>query len=220
MILGASTTAYYLAKALLAGGHTVKIIEKDIEKCRKISDELPNAIVICGDGAQQELLLEEGIAGADAFVSLTGIDEENILISIFAASQNVPKVITKVNRAELAAMAEKLGLDTVVSPKKVVSALVCRHARAIKNSLGSNVEKLYKLCDGKAEALEFKVNNDFEYQQIALKDMKIKKNVLVAGIIRNKKPFIPSGNDCILAGDRVVVLSTGHQMNDLSDILR
>jgi len=220
MLLGASTTTHYLAKSLLASGHTVKIIEKDLEKCRKVSEELPNAIVICGDGAQQELLLEEGIASTDAFVSLTGIDEENILISIFASSQNVPKVITKVNRSELASMAQKLGLDTVVSPKKVVSELISRHARAIQNSLGSNVERLYKLCDGKAEALEFKVKSDFEYQNIPLKDMKFKSNVLIAGIIRHKKPFIPSGNDAIYAGDRVIVLSAGHQMDDLSDIIR
>lgn len=220
IILGASTTAHYLAKSLLAGGHTVKIIEKDMEKCKKISDELPNAIVICGDGAQQELLMEEGISSTDAFVSLTGIDEENILISIFASSQGVPKVITKVNRPELASMATKLGLDTVVSPKKVVSELITRHARAIQNSLGSNVERLYKLCDGKAEALEFKIKQDFEYQNIPLKDMKLKKNALVAGIIRHKRPFIPSGDDCFMPGDRVIILSAGHQMDDLSDIIR
>lgn len=220
MILGASTTAHYLAKSLLSSGHTVKIIEKDREKCQKVSDELPGATVICGDGAQQELLLEEGITTTDAFVSLTGIDEENILISIFANAQNVPKVITKVNRGELASMAEKLGLDTIVSPKKVVSELISRHARAIENSLGSNVERLYKLVDGKVEALEFKVRSDFEYQQVPLKDMRLKPNTLVAGIIRNKRPLIPSGNDFIIAGDRVVVLSAGHQMNDLSDIIR
>jgi len=220
MILGASTTAYYLAKALLASGHTVKIIDKDRERCEEISNKLPGAIIIFGDGAQQELLLEEGISSTDAFISLTGIDEENILISIFANTQNVPKVITKVNRSELASMAERLGLDTIVSPKKVVSDILSRHARAIENSLGSNVEKLYKLLDGKAEALEFKVQNDFMYQQIPLKDMKLKSNTLIAGIIRNKKPFIPSGNDFILAGDRVVVLSAGHQMNDLADIIR
>ncbi|MBQ8868324.1 MAG: Trk system potassium transporter TrkA [Oscillospiraceae bacterium] len=220
MILGASTTAYYLAKSLLATGHTVKIIDKDRERCEEISSQLPEAIVIYGDGAQQELLLEEGIATTDAFVSLTGIDEENILISIFANSLNVSKVITKVNRGELSTMAEKLGLETIVSPKKVVSDILSRHARAIQNSLGSNVERLYKLVDGRAEALEFKVTPDFEYQEVLLRDMKLKPNTLIAGIIRNKKPFIPSGNDFIMAGDRVVVLTAGQQMNDLSDIIR
>lgn len=219
MILGASTTAYYLARALLATGHTVKIIDKDRKRCEEISSELPDAIVIHGDGASQDLLLEEGIGAVDAFVSLTGIDEENILISIFANSLNVPKVITKVNRAELSSMAEKLGLETIVSPKKVVSDILSRHARAIQNSLGSKVERLYKLVDGRAEALEFNVNAEFEYQNIPLRDMKIKRNTLVAGIIRNKKPFIPSGNDVILAGDRVVVLTTGQTMDDLSDII-
>ncbi len=219
MILGASRTSYYLAKLLLASGNPVKIIERDREKCEQFAEALSGAIIIQGDGAQQELLLEEGITSTDAFVALTGIDEENILISFFAKAQNVPKVISKVNRGELASMAEKLGLDTIVSPKTVVSDLLSRYARALENSLGSNVETLYKLVEGKAEAIEFIVKDDFIHQNIPLRSLKIKKNVLVAGIIRNRKAIIPGGNDFILAGDHVVVLAADHQMNDLSDIL-
>lgn len=219
MILGASTTAYYLAKMLLASGNPVKIIEKDRAKCEEFSELLDGAVIIEGDGATQELLLEEGITSTDAFVALTGMDEENILISFFAASQNVPKVISKVNRSELANMAEKLGLDTIVSPRSVVLDIISRYARALENSLGSNVETLYKLMDGKAEALEFIVKEDFEHQNIPLRSLRLKKNVLVAGILRNRKAIIPGGDDVILAGDHIVVLAAGHLMNDLSDIL-
>ncbi len=219
IILGASRTAYYLAKRLLAGGHNVKIIERDRKRCEEVSNALPGAVVICGDGAQQELLMEEGLSMSDAFVSLTGMDEENILISIFASSQNVPKVIAKVSRPELTAMAENLGLECTVSPRMIISDVISTYARALRNSLGSNVETLYKLMDGKAEALEFKVQSDFAYSKIPLKDMSLKQNTLVAGIIRKKKIMIPSGNDTIEAGDRVVVITSGHRMQDLSDIV-
>ncbi len=222
MILGASTTAYYLSKMLLRSGSDVTIIEKDQSRCNHFAEILPNAVIINGDGAKQEVLMEEGIASADAFASLTGMDEENILISIFAQSQNVPRVVAKVNRNELAAMAEKLGLDSIVSPKKAVSNVVTRYARALQNSLGSNVETMYKLMDGSVEALEFNVQADFKSQHIPIKNMKLKNDVLIAGIIRKRKAFVPTGDDEILAGDRIVVIakSDGQKMNDLSDILR
>ncbi|MBR4071613.1 MAG: Trk system potassium transporter TrkA [Clostridia bacterium] len=220
IILGGSKTAFYLTKRLLAGGHDVKIIERNRQRCEEISNALPGAVVICGDGAQQELLLEEGLSQSDAFVALTGMDEENILISIFASSQNVSKVIAKVSRNELLSMAENLGLECTVSPRMIISDVISTYARALQNSLGSNVETLYKLMDGKAEALEFKVQNDFKYVKIPLKDMELKQNILVAGIIRGKKILIPSGNDTIEAGDRVVVLAAGQRLHDLSDIIR
>ncbi|MBQ8794289.1 MAG: NAD-binding protein, partial [Clostridia bacterium] len=157
----------------------------------------------------------------DAFTALTGIDEENILISFFAQSQNVPRVVAKVNRNELASMAEKLGLDSIVSPKKAAANVVTRYARALQNSLGSNVETMYKLMDGSVEALEFNVQSDFKAQHIPLKEMKLKKDVLIAGIIRKRKAFVPTGNDEIIAGDKVVIIakSDDQKMNDLSDIL-
>ncbi len=220
MILGASRTAYYLAKMLIASGNDVKIIEKDEERCRQISDELPEAVVIHGDGAEQELLFEEGLGSADAFVALTGIDEENILISFFAKSRKVPKVITKVNRGELADMAVRLGIPSVVSPKKSVSEILTRYARALKNSLGSNVETLYKLMDSSVEALEFRVSEDFIGLRIPLKAMKFKPDLIIAGIIRRRRPMIPSGEDVILPGDKVVVVAAGQKLVDLSDILR
>ena len=219
MILGASRTAYYLAKLLTGSGNSVKIIEKDRERCEEFCNSLPGAVVICGDGAEPELLLEEGLGSVDAFVALTGMDEENILLSFFANAQNVPKVIPKVNRNELSSMAEKLGLDSMVSPQKMVSDVLTRYARALQNSLGSNVETLYKIMDGKAEALEFNVQPDFRFLEVPLKEMKLKDNVLVAGIVRGRKTIIPVGDDVIRSGDRVIVLSTEHRLHDLSDII-
>ena len=219
MILGASRMGYYLARMLLASGTNVKIIDRDHQRCQEISEKLPGAVVICGDGAQQELLLEEGICSMDAFISLTGMDEENILISFFASSQGVPKVISKVNRDELRFIAEKLGLDTLISSRSVSSNVLSRYARALQNSLGSNVETLYKLMDGKAEALEFRVQADFPMTNVPLKDMRLKSGILIAGIIRNRRTIIPSGVDVIQSGDRVIVLSAASGMHDLSDIL-
>lgn len=219
MILGASRTTYYLAKLLSNIGTNVKILDRDENRCRLFSEALPKTVVIHGDGAQQELLLEEGIRSTDAFVSLTGMDEENILISIFALSQDVPKVISKVNRNELAAMAQKLGLDCIVSPHKIISNIVVRYARALQNSMGSNVETLYKLMDGQAEALEFNVRPESRLVNIPLKNLKLKKNILIAGIIRERKSIIPTGDDVILPGDHVVVLAANRRLQDLSDIL-
>lgn len=221
MILGGSKIAYYLAKMLTASGNGVKIIEKAHEKCEELSESLDKAVIIEGDGAQQELLLEEGLKTLDAFVALTGIDEENILISIFAANQKVPTVISKINRNELAGMAARLGLDCIISPKKIVSDVIVRYARALENSRGSNVETLYNIMDDKAEVLEFNVKSDFKQVNIPLRDLTLKKNILIAGIIRDRKPIIPAGDDFIMKNDKViVVVGSDQRLNDLSDIVK
>ncbi len=219
IILGGSRTAFYLAKMLTKIGNTPKIIELDPKRCEELCEELPKAVIINGDGAEQELLKEEGIENADAFVSLTGMDEENILISIFASKQNVPKVITKINRKEMVTMAEGLGLDCIVSPQDMVTDILVRYARALENSLGSNVETLYKIMDGKAEAGEFNVSQSSALVGIPLKDLSFKKNIIIAGIIRGRKTLIPGGDDSILAGDKVVVFAANQRLNDLDDIL-
>ena len=222
MVLGATTTSYYLSKMLLRSGSEVTVIDKDINRCNQFAELLPNAVIINGDGAQQDVLMEEGIDSVDAFASLTGMDEENILISFFAQSQNVSRVVAKVNRNELAAMAEKLGLDSIVSPKKAATNIITSYARALQNTLGSNVETMYKLMDGSVEALEFNVQADFKGQHIPLKDMQLKNNVLIAGIIRKRKAFVPTGDDEIVVGDKIIVIAkaTEQKMNDLADILR
>ncbi len=218
MLLGATRTSYYLAKLLLAAGNSVKIIDADRERCKEFSVSLPGAVIINGDPARQELLLEEGIGGVDAVVALTGMDEENILLSYFATMQNVPKVIAKVNRNEFLPTAARLGIESVASQIRTVADVVVRYARALENSVGSKVETLYKLMNGNAEALEFAVNSDSKVIKIPLKDLPTKRNVLIAGIIRGRKTIIPSGDDMIMPGDRVVVISSGIRLNDLSDI--
>ncbi|MBR6708048.1 MAG: Trk system potassium transporter TrkA [Clostridia bacterium] len=219
MILGASRIAYYLAKRLLTGGTSVKIIEKNIDRCNEFCNALPDVMMIHGDGAKQEVLLEEGLESVDAFVALTGSDEENILISIYAAQQKVPKVISKVNRAELASLAERIGLDCIVMPRNIISGVLSRYARALQNSEGSNVESLYKIMDNRAEALEFHVTADFPYSGIPLKELGTRPGILIAAIIRGRKTIIPSGDDSIAPGDKVIVLAANCTLGDLADIV-
>ncbi|MBQ9747125.1 MAG: Trk system potassium transporter TrkA [Clostridia bacterium] len=219
MILGGSRVAYYLAQMLLDIGTAVKIIDSDEKICESLGDDLPRAVVICGDGSEQELLLEEGILAADAFVALTGSDETNILVSMFATMNGVKKVIAKVNRDEITPMAEKLGLDSIFSPRKIVSDVVLSYASALQNSKGSNIETLYKIMDDKVEALEFNVRADAKCIGIPLKDLCIRKNTLIIGIIRGREAITPSGSTKILSGDRVMVISANKGLRDLSDIL-
>lgn len=219
MILGGSRTAYYLAKMLLSTGSDVTIIDKDSKVCQKLSEALPGANVILGDGAQKELLHEEGLNTIDAFIALTGIDEENILLSYYASSQEVPKVITKVNRDEFISLANRMGLDTIISPKRVISDLMRRYSRAMENTVGSNVERLYKIMEEHAEALKFNVSPEFKYIGVPLKDIKFKNNILIAGIIRNRKSIIPTGDDVFMEGDKAIVISAGHKLLDLQDII-
>ena len=219
-LFGGSRTSYYLARRLLAAGSAVKIIEQNQKRCEELCDLLPAASVSLGDGAQQEILEEEGLRFADAFVALTGMDEENILISYFAASRGVPKVIAKVNRDELGAIAGKMGLESIISPRKLIADVLVQYARALQNSMGSAVETLYKLMDSNVEALEFKVGPEFAGANIPLKDMKLRRHILIAGIVRGKDIVIPSGDDAIHQGDRVVVISAAGKLNDLADILK
>ncbi len=219
MILGGSRTAYYLARLLTASGSNVTIIEKNPQLCEELCEDIPKATVINGDGADHELLMEEGLRSADAFVSLTGIDEENILLSGYALSKGVPKVISKVNRDSLIPLAEHWGLDTIISPKKLISDVILRYARALQNSEGSSVETLYKIMDDKVEALEFNVKADSALINKPFKALKMKPNTLIAGIVRNRKIIIPSGDDCLNANDKVIVLAANQRLNRLSDIL-
>ena len=163
--------------------------------------------------------MEEGLLSMDAFIALTGHDQENILLSYLASSKGVKKVITKINREEFLSMAEKLGLECIVSPKQMVSDILTRYARALQNSEGSKIETLYNLMGGKAEAVEFIVREDFPYLNIPLKDLKRKKNTLIAGIIRGRRVIIPAGGDVICADDRIVILTAGNSFTDLADMM-
>ncbi|MBQ2724987.1 MAG: Trk system potassium transporter TrkA [Clostridia bacterium] len=220
MILGGSKTAYYLAK-MLESNASVKIIEKNVKTAEELTETLPDSVIIHGDGAQQELLNEEGIRSTDAFLTLTGMDEQNILLAIYAMSQNVPKVIAKTNRPELSAMAEKLGLDCIVSPRQIIADVLVQYARALENSRGSHVETLYKLMDGQVEALEFHVRQAVpELTGVPLRELSRKPGILIAGITRGRRSIVPGGEDCIMPGDRVVVLAANQRLADLADIVK
>jgi len=219
MICGGSKTAYYLAQKLLSLGMNVKIIEKNEDKCRELSDMLPKATIIWGNAADHELLQEEGITRADAFLALTGVDEENIIMSLFVQSKNVPKVITKVNSDSLHSITNQLELDSVVSPKRVTANAIISYVRAMENSLSSDhIETLYRLVDDKLEAMEFIAKEHTAYINIPLKQLPLKENILVACIVRRRKTIIPSGDDIILAGDSVIIV-TRNPVNKLADII-
>ena len=220
MILGGSRASYYLARRLDFVGNGVKIIDKDPARCEELSDLLPSVSVVEGDGTHQDFLFEEGIRNVDAFVALTGTDEENILLSVFASSLGVPRVITKVNRTELTSIAGDLGLETVISPKKAVTDVVTRYVRALKNSEGSKIETLYRIADETAEAIEFVVTPEFRGRGVPLKDLALQPNTLIAGITRGRKTLIPTGDDTIEPGDRVIVVTAGRGFSELSDIMR
>ncbi|MBR5782996.1 MAG: Trk system potassium transporter TrkA [Clostridia bacterium] len=220
MILGGSHTAYYLAKMLLSIGTRVIIVEKDHARCKEFSEELHGAVIIEGDGSAQEVLLEEGLSSMDAFVALTGMDEENILISIFATAQKVPQVITKINRGALNSMASGLGLDCIISPRKIISDRVCQYVRALQSSDGGEMETLYTLMNDKVEALEFIVSESFPHKNVPLKDLSLKHNILIAGIIRGRKTLLPAGDDCIMANDHVIILAKEQRVTSLMDIFK
>lgn len=220
IILGGSKTAQYLTQLLLKDRSSVRIIERDKERCEELCEHLPNGVdVVCGDGTSQDILAEEGIDSTDALVALTGSDEENILISFYAMSKKVPKVISKVNRNELSSLAEKLGLDCIVSPKQIIADILVRYARALKETIGSKVESLYSLMNGNAEALEFVVTQNTDFTETPLKNLNLKSNVLIAGIIRGVTPFIPGGDDMIKVGDKVIVVAKGRSLSSLSEIV-
>ena len=218
-LMGGSRIAFYLAKMLLSSGTNVTLIDTDRAMCHKFSDLLPGIVTYCGDGTQQELLQEAGLLDQNAFVTLTGMDEENILVAYYAKTQHVSQVIAKVNRDEMARMAGQMGLESVISPKDVVVNVVLRYARALDSSMGSSIENLYQLMEGKAEALEFVIRSETHYTNVPLKELRLKKNILIGGILRDRRAIIPAGDDVILPGDRVVVISSQHRLNTLEEIL-
>ncbi len=220
MIIGGSTTTYYLALQLLAMGIGVKIIDKNRQRCENLSENLPEATIICGDGTDQTLLGEEGLAITDSFVALTDLDEENILLSLFV-SDKFPqiKTVTKVNGSTFNNIIRKLNLDTVIDPKLITAEYIVRYVRAMKNSIGSNVETLYRLVNNQLEALEFNIREKAPVLNIPLEQLKLKKNLLIACIIRNRTLITPRGQDKIMLGDKVIVVTTNTGLNDISDIL-
>ena len=199
----------------------MKIIEKDYARCEKLTELLPEATIIHGDATDHDLLLEEGIESADALVALTGMDEENIIMALFARTQNVPKIVAKVNEDSRAQMVEGLGIDSIVSAKSVTADAILSYVRARRKSIKSaNVETLYRLVEGKVEALEFLIRQECEYTDVPLKELPTKPEYLIACIGRKGRIIIPGGDDRIQAGDSVVIVTTERGTEDLREMFR
>ena len=219
MIIGGGKAAYYLARQLLAMGKTVKIIETNRARCEELENLIPDAIIINGNGSDEDILQEEGIRTADAFVPLTGMDEENILLTLYAREVSGAKAITKINRINFRNVIQGLDLGSVVYPKYITSEAIIAYVRAKKASIGSGIETLYHLFDSRAEAIEFKVGEVDGVTNIPLKDLKTKDNLIIASINHLGKAIVPGGGDCISAGDTVVVVTTNTGLHDIRDIL-
>mgnify|MGYP002857340359 CR=1 FL=1 len=219
IICGGSETAVYLSRLLIDSGMTTKIIEDNEERCQKLSEELPQALIIHGDVSNQNVLYEEGIEKADAFVSLTGIDEENIIYSMFASSLNVPKVITKINHINLEGILDKANIDTVITPHIIASNQIVSYIRAMENSTGSSCEALYKFEEEAFEMLEFNIKNDFKGLDTKLRNLKFKEGILIIAIQRGKNIIIPNGNDEIKEKDIIVIIDNKNQVKNINDII-
>ena len=219
IIVGGGKTTVYLAYQLLQTGINVKIIEQNPKKCDFLCQKFPKATVVNGDGTDNKLLLEEGIEYAESFVALTNIDEENILLSLFAKSKNVGKLVTKINRIAYDEVISNLALDTTIYPKNITAEYIVRFVRAMKNSIGSNIETMHYILDGKAEALEFRINEDSPISNIPIQNLKLKKNIIIASITHKGQVIIPRGQDIIHPGDSVIIVTTNTGFKDISDIL-
>lgn len=219
MLIGGGRAAYYLARQLLSMGIQVKIIEISRERCEELSILLPKAVIINGDGTNEDLLREEGIERAEAVVALTGIDEENILLTLFARRVSQAKTITKINRITFQDVINSLDLGSVIYPKYITSEAIIRYVRAMKESMDSNIETLYHMFDHRAEAVEFRVDAPSGVTDIPLKDLQLKDSLLVCAIYRDGKVRIPNGQDAIRVGDTIMVVTTHTGFSDIRDIL-
>lgn len=219
MIIGGGKSTYYLAKRLIRNGISVKIIENDRSRCEELSKLLPKAVIINGDGTDEDLLKEEGIEYVESFVPLTGIDEENILLTLYARQVSNAKVITKINRINFRDVINTLDLGSVVYPKYITAEAIIAYVRAKTASKDSNIETLYHMFNHRVEAIEFRVDDESGVTDIPFKDLHLKKNLLVSFINRNGDIIIPSGNDCIRLGDTVMIVTTHTGFYDIQDIL-
>lgn len=220
MIIGGGKASYYLAKQLLNAGISVKIIESNPVRCEELSVLLPKAIIINGDGTNPELLKEEGIEYVESFVPLTGIDEENILLTLHARQISNTKIITKINRFTFKDVISQLDLGSVIYPRYITSEAIIAYVRAKKDSMDSNIETLYHMFDHRVEAIEFRVDEQSDVTDVPLMELQLKKNLLIAFINRKGSILLPSGQDCIKIGDSVMIVTTHTGFSDIRDILK
>ena len=219
LIMGGGRIAVYLTRMMEESGIKVTVVERDEERCELLCDLLPHASIVCGDGTSNEVLAEEGLARADAFAALTGDDGDNIITSMYARRCHVPKIITKVNRERFADMLESAGLESIVSPKELVAQHLTRYIRALDGSRGGSMETLHRLADGKAEALEFRVSEKSRLVGIELKNLRLRKNVLIGAVIRGGKSLITNGATTLQPGDHAVIVTAAGRLTGLDQIL-
>ena len=219
MIIGGGVLTHYLCEILERSGISLKIIEKDYKTCEELAAKWDKATVIHGNATEHGLLLEEGIQQTDAFVALANKDEENILHSLFAKESGVEKLVTKITRTDYDNVLAKLDLDTMICPKNITTDIIVRYVRAMRNTQGSNIETLYNLIQDKVEAAEFIIKEGSPIIGKPLWEIRFKKDVLIASIVRDNTVIIPRGQDVIQAGDAVVIINKGLRLEDVSDVL-
>ncbi len=217
-IIGGGRIAFYLLLQLERLGMSCKVVEKGEERCRTLAEEFPHSLVIHGDGTDPELLNEERMASSDAFVALTDRDEDNLIISLYAHQAGVPKVVAKSSRQNYTAIARSAGVESVVSPKLATAGLILRFIRGLQNSKGAVMNALYRIAGGKAEAMEFLVSPATRNLHVPLKELKLRRGVLVAVIVRGGKVIIPEGSTCLEQGDDVIIVARDSGILDLNDI--
>ncbi len=220
IVVGGKNASYYLCDMLDKAGIYVKIVEENEARCRELAGKWKNVAVILADASDKAVLLEEGIQNAGAFVAMTPQDEENVLLSLYAKSVGNAKLITKINRVDYDDVIKHLNLDSIVYPENITSDIIVRYARAMKNTMGSNVETMYNVIKGKVEASEFTVKENSPITGTPLSQLKFKKDVLIAAIMRDKKVMIPRGYDVICPGDKVIIVSGIMALHDICDVLR
>lgn len=218
MIVGGGRTGFYLADELSKKKYAIKLIVNNKADADDLAEFLPRVTVVYGNGTQHDLLVEEGIEAMDAFVALTDIDEENMIVSMFANKMRVKKTITKIKNDDLYDMLGELGIKNNVSPKNIVASRIISYIRALANTRGSNVLTLYQLVNNQVEALEFSARKQERFYDKPLKELRIKENCLIACIIRRNEVIIPDGNSEIKLGDNVIVVTTHKYFDDLTDV--
>lgn len=218
MIIGGGKISYYLAKIINDAGVNCKIIEKDYDKCIELTELLPHSIVINGDGMDQDLLLSESLTEMDSFITLTGRDEDNLVASLFAANQQVNNIITKITRDNYTKIADKVGINSTISPKLITANKIISYVRGLKSARRCSIDNIYKICNDCAEAIEFIVGKQTKYINVKLKDIKFDEDCIVAVIVRDNKIIIPTGDDYLKIGDRAIVVTRDHTLLDINQI--
>ena len=219
LIVGGGAIAFYLSQELLENKVRVRIVERDPARCLQLAEELPEAQILNEDGSNRDFLLSEGLGSTEAFVALTNIDEENVLLTLFAKKHSQGKLVTKINRLEFDDIISGLELGSIVYPKYMTCDFIVQYVRALQNEAGNNVKTLYRILDDRVEALEFTVHEESEATGVPLSRLRLKKNLLLCCIMRGSQILIPRGGDEIRVGDNVIVVTLEHGLHDLRDIV-